>query len=215
MKDLGDLGALGGTNSYANGINTSGQVVGQAEYVDSGEWHAFLYDSENATPKMKDLGTLGGTNSSAYAINDSGQVVGFSQTSDGSWHAFLYQNENQNEKMIDLGTRTHPDQNGNVWTLDTARGINNNGQIIIGGSRVDQNGTDVNGALLLTPTSDPPPGDSQPPLRPPSASPKTTPTIKTAPSASPAAPKPLALWSSSRAQLPRVLPRLTPPEPGA
>ena len=111
---------------------------------------------------MKDLGTLGGTNSSAYAINDSGQVVGQASTSDGAQHAFLY----QNEKIIDLGTRTHPDQNGNVWTLDTARGINNNGQIIIGGSRVDQNGTDVNGALLLTPTSDPPLGDSQAPSPP-------------------------------------------------
>jgi probable HAF family extracellular repeat protein len=132
MKDLGDLSDLGGTNSYGYGINNEGQVVGTAQYVDGGEWHAFLYD-ESATPKMKDLGTLGGTNSSAYAINDSGQVVGQASTSDGAQHAFLY----QNEKMIDLGTRTHPDQNGNVWTLDTARGINNNGQIIIGGSRVD------------------------------------------------------------------------------
>jgi hypothetical protein len=53
-----------------------------------------------------------------------------------------------------------------------ARGINNKGQIIIGGSRVDQNGTDVNNALLLTPTSDPPPGDSQPPSAPSISSPQ-------------------------------------------
>ena len=117
---------------------------------------------------MKDLGTLGGTNSSAFAINDSGQVVGQASTSDGAQHAFLY----QNEKMIDLGTRTHPDQNGNVWSLDTARGINNNGQIIVSGSRVDQNGKDVNSALLLTPTSDPPPGDSQAPSAPSITSPQ-------------------------------------------
>jgi probable HAF family extracellular repeat protein len=164
MKDLGTLG--GGSNSWAYSINTSGQVVGYS-HTSSGEYHAFLYD-ESATTKMKDLGTLGGTNSSAYAINDSGQVVGEAYTSSGERHAFLY----QNEKMIDLGTRTHPDQNGNVWTLDYARGINNNGQIIVSGSRVDQNGTDVNNALLLTPTSDPPPGDSQAPSAPSISSPQ-------------------------------------------
>src|SRR5215212_6445801 len=56
----------------------------------------------------------------------------------------------------------------------------------------------------------------KPPLRPPSPIPKTTPTTQTAPLASLAAPKLLAPWSSSRAQLPRAQPRLTPPpEPGA
>src|SRR5215207_6569475 len=56
----------------------------------------------------------------------------------------------------------------------------------------------------------------KPPPRPPSKPPKTTHTTQTAPSASLAAQKPLAPWNSSRAQLPRVLPRLTPLlEPGA
>src|SRR5215207_10175943 len=54
-----DLGTLGGTNSYAYGINDSGQVVGYSDTANSGP-HAFLYDSTNG---MKDLGTLGGTNS--------------------------------------------------------------------------------------------------------------------------------------------------------
>jgi len=117
---------------------------------------------------MKDLGTLGGTNSSAYAINDSEQVVGQASTSDGSWHAFLY----QNGEMIDLGTRTHPDQNGNVWALGNARGINKNGQIVADGSRTDPNGTNVSSALLLTPTSDPPPADSEAPSAPTITSPQ-------------------------------------------
>jgi probable HAF family extracellular repeat protein len=160
MTDLGDLSALGGTNSYAYGINTKGQVVGQAQYVDGGAWHAYLYDSESATPKMTDLGTLGG-NSSANGINDSGQVVGFSSLSSGgsSWYAFLY---DKDKGMIDLGTLIHPDQNGNVWTLGNARDINNNGQIVADGSRIDANGTTVNSALLLTPTSDPPPAYTPP-----------------------------------------------------
>src|SRR5918993_2086535 len=52
---------------------------------------------------------------------------------------------------------------------------------------------------------------AKPPLRPPSAAPKTTPTTQTAPLASLAAPKPLVPWNSLRAQLLRVLPRPTPP----
>src|SRR5829696_9068046 len=51
----------------------------------------------------------------------------------------------------------------------------------------------------------------KPPPRPQSQAPKTTPTTQTAPLASLAAPKPAAPWNSSRAQLPRALPRLTPP----
>ena len=71
-----DLGTLGGTNSYAQGINTSGQVVGDS-YTPSGLIvHAFLYSAG----AMTDLGTLGGTSSDALGINASGQVVGFSAT---------------------------------------------------------------------------------------------------------------------------------------
>src|ERR687897_562319 len=72
-----------GSYSYAEGINDSGQVVGQTSN------HAFLYDS--ATKKVKDLGVLGYCCSSdAYGINASGQVVGYSYDSSGEWHAFLY-----------------------------------------------------------------------------------------------------------------------------
>src|SRR5215203_1320141 len=54
-----DLGTLGGSSSYARGINDSGKVVGRSVTSD-GSHHAFLYDA-SATPKMQDLGTLGGT----------------------------------------------------------------------------------------------------------------------------------------------------------
>ncbi|MGA2032058.1 MAG: hypothetical protein ABSG68_07380 [Thermoguttaceae bacterium] len=54
-----DLGTFGGTISYAEGINDSGQVVGEAQTSDYGPYHAFLYSGGS----MQDLGTLGGADS--------------------------------------------------------------------------------------------------------------------------------------------------------
>jgi probable HAF family extracellular repeat protein len=51
---LTDLGALMGTNSYAQGINNQGQVVGYWNTTNG--THAFLYGAGSVT----DLGTLGG-----------------------------------------------------------------------------------------------------------------------------------------------------------
>ena len=79
VQDLGTLleaDPLYNANSYATGINDSGQVVGTARYACSQQSltceneRAFLYD-EGATQKMQDLGFL-----RAAGINDSGQVVG-------------------------------------------------------------------------------------------------------------------------------------------
>src|ERR1039458_9086707 len=65
-----DLGTLGGTQSWASGINASGQVVGSAQIAGDATWHAFLYSGGI----MTDLGTLGGY-TAAIGINASGQVV--------------------------------------------------------------------------------------------------------------------------------------------
>jgi probable HAF family extracellular repeat protein len=65
-----DLGTLGGSESQADDINASGQVVGQAQTA-AGAWHAFSW---TRTGGMVDLGTLGGGNSFATAVNASGQV---------------------------------------------------------------------------------------------------------------------------------------------
>ena len=64
-----DLGTLGGSSSYAHGINARGQVVGYSSTA-SDDWHAFLWEGGT----MTDLGTLGGRESEAYGINDRGQV---------------------------------------------------------------------------------------------------------------------------------------------
>ena len=110
-----DLGTLGGSNSYATGINNSGQVVGYAD-TSSGSTHAFLYS--NGT--MADLGTLSGASSSyGLGTNNNGQVVGYTYAANGSYRAFLY----SNGTMADLGTLP-----GGSWSWAT--GINDNGQVV-------------------------------------------------------------------------------------
>ena len=110
-----DLGTLGGSESFAYGINDSGQVAGEAVTV-AGAAHAFLYS--NGT--MTDLGTLGGSYSVASGINDGGTIVGSSNTSGGNTHAFLY----SNGAMNDLGTFG--------GSQSFAYGINTSGQVVGG-----------------------------------------------------------------------------------
>jgi probable HAF family extracellular repeat protein len=137
---LHDLGTLGGNYSAAWDINAGGQVVGHSDLTVDGPAHAFLYDGT----MMHDLGTLDGTVSIGYGINASGQVVGNSLTSGGAYHAFLY---TSGGGMVDLNSLIDP-QSG--WELDTAKAINDAGQItgigLIGGQPH---------AFLLTPVPEP------------------------------------------------------------
>lgn len=108
-----DLGTLGGSYSYATGINASGQVVGDSSPAGDYPAHAFLYSNGS----MIDLGTLGGSDSEATGINASGQVVGHLDTG-AAKRAFLY----SNGVMTDLGTLGGSDSE--AW------GINDSGQIV-------------------------------------------------------------------------------------
>lgn len=114
MTSLGTL--PGGMVSVANGINSSGQIVGYSG-ANSAQTRAFAYS--NGT--MTDIGTLpGGNTANALAINNSGQIVGNSEVVGNlSYHAFLY----DNGVMNDLGTLP-----GDLNSL--AFGINDSGEIV-------------------------------------------------------------------------------------
>ncbi len=142
MNDLGKL--AGATYSYAYGINNNGQVVGWSG-------NAFLYSGG----AMTNLGTLPGQGSfsKAFGINDSGQIVGAAYMlglNPDPFHsqarAFIF----ENNTMSNLNSLIDP---GSGWTLQEARDINENGQIVGWGLFNGQTR-----AFLLTPTAVPLPG---------------------------------------------------------
>jgi probable HAF family extracellular repeat protein len=120
---LTKIGTLGGTESAATAINSSGQVVGGASLVGDTAGHAFLYSGGT----MHDLGVPpGGTSSGALGINANGQVVGSFSLSDGTTHAFLWTPTTPNGTsgtFSDLGTVPGT-------TFSEAEGISDSGQIV-------------------------------------------------------------------------------------
>jgi probable HAF family extracellular repeat protein len=89
-----DLQTLGGTDSFGNGLNASGQVTGESFTTGDAATHAFLWKPTTpggASGTMHDLLTLGGTNSYGYGISAAGQVTGASdRNGDARTHAFLW-----------------------------------------------------------------------------------------------------------------------------
>jgi len=130
-----DLGTLGGRNSVATAVNDYGLVVGASDAPPNGKLHAFSCSND-----LVDLGTLGGESSQANTVNNRGQIVGWAQTNSGDKHGFI----SDGKKMKDLNDLIPPYAG---WTIASAQGINNSGQIAA-------NGTDSSGvshALLLKP----------------------------------------------------------------
>ncbi len=117
---------FGSAQSYAYGINRSGQVVGEYLTPDNTAFHAYIYKDGVST----DIGSSSSTETVAYAINDYGQAVGATWVlSDESCrqcserpHAFIY----ENGVMTDLNDLLPA---GSGWELSWALSINNNGYI--------------------------------------------------------------------------------------
>ncbi len=165
---IGDLG--GGSGNFANSVNDSGMVVGNASVNLNGNlsYHALLIDKQGGA---HDLGTLSQdplANSTALAINNTSfNIVGGSDVAPSqAWmscrHAVMWQNAGT---IIDLNLLLDPKIQPPVgtpnscsgyvpsmnmcvtcWELITAMGINDLGQIVGEGI--------INGehhAFLLTP----------------------------------------------------------------
>ncbi len=143
---LVDLGTLGGKDSFANDINDSGVIVGSS--TDSNNVSLAFSFQPGVDTDLVNLGSLNAEipGSAALDINDSQQIVGYSIFDRARRvgqprpiHAVLFANGN----IIDLNEQIDCPLG---WTLVTAKGINNAGQIVGSG--------EINGqthAFLLTP----------------------------------------------------------------
>lgn len=113
-----DLGTLGGATSGANGVNTSGDVVGFSLNA-AGQTRGFFWSAGTMTA----LGTLGGATSVATSVNNTDVVVGYSLTG-----GFFPQTRGfkwtSSAGLTDLGTL------GGNYSI--ARRINNAGTIVGG-----------------------------------------------------------------------------------
>src|SRR6478672_1025258 len=144
-----DLGTLGGTQSFGNGLNASGQVAGESFTTSDATTHAFLWKPTTpggASGTMHDLGTLGGTSSYGYGINVTGEVTGASdRTGDSKTHTFLWKPSTPNGTsgtMFNLGSLGGTESNGGA--------INASGQV--SGSSLT-NGDAAYHAFLWKPTT--------------------------------------------------------------
>ena len=116
-----DLGTLGGPDSFANGINDLGQVVGYSRVNHTNfSTAATLWNNGSKIG----LPSLDGYHSAAYSINNAGQIVGYSEVlprfGDPLNHATLWSAGG----ITDLGTA---DSN---YQQSYAYGINNAGQAV-------------------------------------------------------------------------------------
>jgi probable HAF family extracellular repeat protein len=113
---LNDLGTLGGGNTDATGISTSGSYI-MGNYTDATNHdHSFI----STGGALTDLGTLGGNSTFASDINNFGMIVGGSIDGSGSFQPFFY----YNGLMVNLNTLVS-DQ-----VFRYAYSINNNGDIV-------------------------------------------------------------------------------------
>lgn len=144
-----DLGLMGkGDYSSARDINSSGDVVGEANITPNGKPHAFLWHSG----QMQQLPDLpGGSFCSAQALNDEGVVVGSCDLAEGEAHGVLW----RNHQIVDLGTLGEDD------APSTALDLNAKGEVVGSSEIADaklraflwQNGKMIDLNQLISPQS--------------------------------------------------------------
>jgi len=126
-----DLGGLGGTLGFVNGLNDRGEVVGQSDLPGDHASRPYLWNGQ----RMIDLGTLGGDLGAGTYVNDRGDVAGWSfTTGDQGFHGFLW----HNGKMTDL-----PPIGGAAFA--SAESVNNQDEVV--GVGYDSNGNEVSAFL--------------------------------------------------------------------
>lgn len=117
------LGTLGGDNSRASDISSTGQAVGWSGTSEEDPElvsHAFITGPNGVG--MTDLGTLDGTGSAASGINNLGQVVGESTIKAPTFTAHAFITGPNGAGMTDLGTLGGHNS--------YAFGINDRGQVV-------------------------------------------------------------------------------------
>ena len=122
-----DFGSLGGANSYAFGVNDTGQVVGKSQNS-SGVYHAFATDfPAQINPQTDDLGSQAGSSgdSLANAINGFNQIVGMTKTTSGPEKPF-YKNGKADTSWR-LPVMTTPFNTGD---FGAALAVNDRGQMV-------------------------------------------------------------------------------------
>jgi probable HAF family extracellular repeat protein len=136
-SSLTDLGVLGGTSSFATGINANGQIAGWSYTAGNAAHHAFVYSDG----MMTDLGALGGSYSEAAGINDNGQVAGTLRGAGATVdHAFIWSSSGG---MRDIGAIGGP---VNPFSSRSA-GISSRGMVVGACRRTE--GRDSGGVELI------------------------------------------------------------------
>lgn len=125
MRYLNTAISTGGLWQLISGIaiNDNGQIAGQGNFLTI-ENVPFFWNGV----QIRQIGSFGGSSTEALGLNNNGQVVGYSQDPNGQSKAFVWDEVNG---IQDLNNFIQPNSG---WVLESATGINDNGQIVGNGT---------------------------------------------------------------------------------
>jgi hypothetical protein len=136
--DAPGAGTAAGQGTFANGMNTSGTIVGFIRDANAAR-HAFLrgpdgtftiFDDPGAGNCSASCGTIGnGQGTRAYAINPSGEITGFYTDNSGRCHGFVRAANGAFTQIDAPDAGTGPFPQGTFPSEFTPAGINSTGAI--------------------------------------------------------------------------------------